>query len=314
MGLRKLHINSVYGFSYLLARQERRLELSSIAAMVLCTICWSTSGLFIKLIDWHPMVISCVRSAVGALFMAAGHGRRMFPAEARRTGTVPVLLAASITSAATKILYVTANKLTSPANAILLQHSAPVWAALAAYCFLGEKLRKAQVFSLVMVTSGIVIFLLDGLRSGNLAGDGIALFCGVTFALSMVALRMQKDGSPALALFFSHLIPVIIGIPFLFLYPPDWTPKSIAAILFLGLVQIGVASLLYAYAIKRLSAVNVMLIAQIEPVINPVWVFLFAGELPTRYAIIGGAIIIAAVIISNGKELPPRRYIGRKTL
>jgi drug/metabolite transporter (DMT)-like permease/siroheme synthase (precorrin-2 oxidase/ferrochelatase) len=271
--------------------------------MLLCVLCWSTSGLFIKWIDWHPLVISCVRSAIAAAFMAAVSGKTMFAAAARK-GTprifgVNALVFAAFMSAGTKIFYVAANKLTSPANAILLQHSAPVWAALVSSLFLRDRLSRPQWAATVMAVCGAGIFFLDGMGSGGLAGDGLALLAGFTFALSMIALGLLKDSSPGLALFFSHIISVLIGLPFVFIAPPEFTPKNIAAIFFLGIVQIGCASLLYAYAIRCLSAINTMLIAQLEPVLNPVWVFIFLGEMPTGYALAGGAVIIASVIVCN---------------
>jgi drug/metabolite transporter (DMT)-like permease len=127
----------------------------------------------------------------------------------------------------------------------------------------------------------------------------VALLSGITFALSMIALRSLKDASPALALFFSHLIPVAIGLPFVFIAPPALTTANNARVTFLGLVQVGTASLLYAYAIKGLPAVYALLIAHLEPVLNPMWLFIVLGDLPSLYAVAGGAGIITAVVISS---------------
>ncbi|MDR2500036.1 MAG: DMT family transporter [Treponema sp.] len=266
-----------------------------------CVLCWSTGGLFIALLDWHPMTIACIRSGIAALFMAAVRRGALFQ---RREGRayifgVPALAVAAAASAATKILFVTANKMTAPANAILLQHSAPVWAALFARRLTGEELTGGQRLAVLLGTAGAAVFLFDGLRTGMLAGDGVALLSGLTFALSMTALRAEKEGSPALALFFSHLVPAALGIPFLIIAPPRWTPVSAAAALLLGLGQIGAASLLYAYAIKRLQAVNVMLIAQTEPVLAALWVFAVTGAAPSVFALWGGLIIIAAAVAAN---------------
>jgi drug/metabolite transporter (DMT)-like permease len=273
--------------------------------MLLCVLCWSTSGLFIKFIDWHPMVISCLRSGIAALFMLAADGGRMFDGIAPKAGgkkpspLIPALFAAAFFSAATKMLYVAANKLTTPANAILLQHSAPVWAAFLGWFLIGEKLKKAQWAALVMVMAGLFLFFFNGLSYGGLAGDSAALLAGLCFAASMVFLRMNKDGSPTLALFLSHCIPVLAGLPFVVLYPPVFTPARTASILFLGLVQIGIASLLYAYSIKRIKAMDAIFIDQLEPLLNPVWVFVFTGETPAPLAAAGGIIIIMAVVVSS---------------
>jgi drug/metabolite transporter (DMT)-like permease len=178
--------------------------------MLLCVLCWSTSGLFIKLIDWHPMVISGLRSAIAALFMLTVNGKKLFaqqPAAGKTPGKAPgaaLILAAALCSAATKILYVLANKMTSPANAILLHHSAPIWAAFLGWLLIGERPGIRKWLSLLLMSGGLVLFLVNGLRLGSLPGDCVALAAGVCFGAGMVFLRMNKDGSPALCLFLSH--------------------------------------------------------------------------------------------------------------
>jgi drug/metabolite transporter (DMT)-like permease len=282
--------------------------------MLLCVLCWSTSGLFIKFIGWHPMVIAGLRSGIAALFMLLVRRKSLFPGPApepaaRPFGKTPgviLLLAAALSSAGTKILYIIANKLTSPANAILLHHSAPVWAAFLGWLLIGERPGKRQWLSLAFVCAGLPLFFVDGLRGGNLAGDGVALAAGVCFGAGMVFLRMNREASPALCLFLSHCIPFVLGLPFIISHPPVFTPSSAAAILFLGIVQVGAASLLYAYAIKRLRALDAVFIDQLEPVLNPVWIFVFSGEVPAPLSLAGGIVIIAAVLLSqipgdNGK-------------
>jgi drug/metabolite transporter (DMT)-like permease len=270
--------------------------------MLLCVLLWSTSGLFIKFIDWHPMVISGLRSGIAALFMLLVNGRRLFVLRDFRIRSVPgttLLLTAALTSAATKILYVLANKLTSSANAILLHHSAPVWAAFLGWLLIGEKPAKKQWASLVLICGGLVLFFANGLRGGSIVGDVTALGAGICFGASMALLRMNKDGSPLLCLFLSHCIPVVVSIPFIAAHPPIFTPANTASILFLGIFQVGIASLLYAYSIKRIRTLDAVFIAQLEPVLNPVWVFVFTGEIPAPLSIAGGVIIIAAVLLSQ---------------
>jgi drug/metabolite transporter (DMT)-like permease len=275
--------------------------------MLLCMLCWSTSGLFIKFIGWHPMVIAGLRSGIAALFMLLVRRKSLFsgPAPGAAAGPlggavgVLLLLAAAFSSAGTKILYIIANKLTSPANAILLHHSAPVWAAFLGWFLIGERPGKRQWLSLVFVCAGLPLFFVNGLQRGNLAGDGIALGAGLCFGAGMVFLRMNREGSPALCLFLSHCIPFALGIPFIISHPPVFTPASAAAILFLGIVHVGAASLLYAYSIKRLRAIDAVFIDQLEPLLNPVWIFIFSGEVPAPLSMAGGIIIIGAVLISQ---------------
>ncbi|MCL2759704.1 MAG: DMT family transporter, partial [Treponema sp.] len=113
-----------------------------------------------------------------------------------------------------------------------------------------------------------------------------------------VVLRLKKDGNPADILIFSHIICALFSIPFFFLYPPTINTGNVLSILFMGLFQIGAASALFAYGIKRVTAIQAMLIATIEPVLNPIWVFVVTGEQPALSAIIGGCVIIAAITFS----------------
>jgi drug/metabolite transporter (DMT)-like permease len=279
--------------------------------MLLCVFCWSTSGLFIKYIDWLPLVISGLRSGIAALVMLLVHREKLFrlPAYSRRSGLLPasgrnerpaigLLLLAASASAGTKMLYVLANKLTTPANAILLHHSAPVWAVFLGWLLIGERPRKIQWAALGCICLGLVLFFVNGLRYGSLAGDGIALAAGICFGAGMVFLRMNREGSPELCLFISHCIPLGLSIPFVIQGPPVFTPVNTGAVLFLGIIQVGAGSLLYAAAIKRLRAIDAVFIGQLEPVLNPLWVFLFTGEAPAPLSIAGGVIIIAAVLLN----------------
>lgn len=271
--------------------------------MLLCVLCWSSSGLVIKYIDWPPMVISGIRSGIAALVMLAVGGRNMFrvfrlPAAAGGL-VLPVVLAAAFASAGTKMLYVLANKLTTAANAIFLQHSAPVWAAFLGWFFCGERPKKGQWAALALVCAGLVLFFVNGLSRGSLAGDGAALAAGVCFGAGMVFLRMNRRGSPELCLFLSHCIPLAAGLPFIIARPPKPDAAAIGAVLFLGIVQVGAASLLYARAIRRLRAVDAAFISQLEPVLNPIWVFAFTGEAPAPLSVAGGLIIIAAVAVNT---------------
>ncbi|WP_010256227.1 DMT family transporter [Treponema primitia] len=262
-----------------------------------CAFFWSTAGLFIKIINWHPMVIAGIRSLFAALFMiAAGRmGRRKRWGKAPR----PAFFGAALSYAATMILFVAANKLTSSANAILLQYSAPVWAALFGWILAKEKPQTGHWIALGAVLVGLLLFFREGLAGGSFLGDCLAVLAGISIGLYSVLMRMQREGNPADALILSHWFTVIACIPFLFIAPPAPTAGNILAILFLGIVQNGAAGLLFAYGIRRVRAVQAMLIAVVEPVMNPVWVLIVTGEKPGVFTLIGGGIIVTAVILSS---------------
>jgi drug/metabolite transporter (DMT)-like permease len=145
----------------------------------------------------------------------------------------------------------------------------------------------------------MLLFFKDGLVSGNMLGNGVAVMSGLFFGAHSVVLRMQKDGNPRDSMLLAHVVNFTIAIPFFILYPPTLTTAAVLPIVFMGTIQIGCASLLFAYGIKKISAVSAMLTAMIEPVLNPVWVLVVTGEKPSSSALLGGVIIIGAVVASS---------------
>jgi drug/metabolite transporter (DMT)-like permease len=291
---------------------HREHRLAGQGAILLCALLWSTSGLFIKILDWHPLVISGGRSilAAGLLFAL----RLLSPERKRIVGInslglnplfknsppaeILKLAFFGLCYAATMILFVIANKLTASANAILLQYTAPAWAAFFGWLVLRERPRWEHWGALVLVCGGMFLVFSSGLAKGSLLGDTLALVSGITFGLNSVVLRLKKDGNPADILIFSHIICVLFSLPFFFLHPPTLNTGNILGILFMGIFQIGAASALFAYGIKRVPAVQAMLTATIEPVLNPVWVLLVTGEKPSLSVLAGGSLIVIAVIFS----------------
>jgi drug/metabolite transporter (DMT)-like permease len=266
-------------------------------AIVLCAFLWSTSGLFIKLVNWHPVVIAGSRSFTAALFMFVI--RCIFPAKFPVKNRKGPFWAAAITYALTMQTFVIANKLTTSANAIMLQYSAPVWAGLLGWILIREKTRWEHWGALVCVFGGLVLFFKDGLTGGAFLGDALALLSGMFFGAHSVFLRMQKDGNPSDSMLLAHGINFTLSLPFLFLYFPALETPALAAILYMGIIQVGCASLLFSYGIKRVSAIQTMLTAIIEPVLNPLWVLAVTGEKPSFSALLGGGIIITAVVVSS---------------
>ncbi len=265
-----------------------------------CAVLWSTSGLFIKLIDWHPMVIAGGRSFIAALLIMGlrGLNRRRVKDPRPKSAKGPLWLGA-ISYALTMTLFVIANKLTASANVILLQYSAPIFAALLGWLLAGERPRGEHWLAMALVMLGMWLFFKDGLTSGGLKGDLLAVLSGLAFGAYSVFMRMQKNGRPEDSMLLSHWLTAGIALPFVFIAPPSVSVSSISALLALGLFQIGLASILFAYGIRRISAVQAMLTATAEPVLNPIWVLLFTGEFPSTAALSGGALIVAAVTASS---------------
>ena len=264
-----------------------------LAAIAITALCWSIAGVFVKLVDWNPFAIACGRSVVAAVFIAVWLRKAWLRFSRVQVG-------AAMASAATMLLFIYANKATTSANAILLQYGAPVYVAILGAWILKEKPRAEHWLAFVAIFDGMGIFFMDGLGGGHLAGDIASIVSGLAFAIYFVLMRKQKDGSPLESALLAHIITAVVAFAIaLFMPAPVFTAKAVGAIAALGLVQIGLASVLFAFGIKRVRAVEAVLVAVLEPVFNPVWVFLAVGERPSTHALAGGAVIVAAVVVSS---------------
>jgi drug/metabolite transporter (DMT)-like permease len=264
-----------------------------ILAMAATALLWSIGGLFIKVIDWNPIAIAGARSLISSIVILIylKHPKFHF--------SFPQI-AAAFANAGTMLLFVSANKTTTAADAILLQYLAPLLTAFLGAIILKEHPRLEHFAAFPFVAAGMVMMFYGELGSGRLFGNTLAVMSAVTFSFYFVFMRMQKDGSPLESVLLSHLLVAGICIVIsLFLPAPNITGKAIAAIAVLGIVQVGFTAILFAFAIKRVSAVSATLIAVIEPVCNPIWVFLAIGESPGVHTILGGGLIILAVTAAS---------------
>ncbi len=266
--------------------------VGAILSLVCCAVLWSLGGLFIKLVDWTPLGIAGARSLLGGLTIL------LFVRKPKITFSAPQLLAA-LCNAGTMILFVYANKLTTSANAILLQYGAPLYVAVFAWILLGERPRWEHWVGLVLILGGMTLFFREKVSPGNSIGNLLAIVSGFTFAFYAIFMRMQKAGSPVESILLSHLVVFLFSIPSIFSTPPLLTSSGWASLFVLGIFQIGLSSILFARGIKGVTTIQAMLITTLEPILNPVWVFLVLHETPTPHAMIGGGIIVLAVTFSS---------------
>jgi drug/metabolite transporter (DMT)-like permease len=258
-------------------------------AMAATALLWSSAGLFIKVIDWNPFAIAAARSLVASLVVLAWLRRPRFHWSFAQIG-------AAVASSATMLLFVSANKTTTAANAILLQYVGPVFTAIIGAWLLKERARWEHWVAFLFVVGGMVLLFMDKLGGGRLLGNVLAVLSGLVFSFYYIFMRMQKGGSPLESILLAHWLTAVIGLGVaLFLPCPVFTWKAAGAIAMLGIFQVGISSILFAAAIRRITAISANLTAVIEPVFNPLWVFLALGEKPGLNAIIGGVIIIVAV-------------------
>ena len=272
------------------AEKDRGLGALALAATAFF---WSLAGLLIKLIDWNPFAIACGRSLVAAIFLL------LWMRKPKLTFSGPQI-GAAIASSATMLLFIYANKATTAANAILLQYGSPIYTAILGAIFLKEKPKLEHWLAFAAVAGGMALFFMGNLGGGSIRGNVAAILAGVTFSAYFVFMRMQKDGSPLESNLLAHILTATIGFVIALFMPfPKPTAVSIGAIVALGVFQIGMAAVLLSWGIKRVSAIQGSIIAGLEPVFNPLWVFLALGEKPSPNSLAGGSIILLAVILSS---------------
>ncbi|MBI5382056.1 MAG: DMT family transporter [Opitutae bacterium] len=265
-----------------------RAHPRAVGQLLLTAFLWSFGGLLIKAVDWPPLAVAGGRGAVAALFLyLLNRGQLRF------TFAWSQLLPA-ITYAVFTISFVAATKLTTAANAILLQYTAPIWIALGGAWFLGERATRSDWLTIAAVLGGMALFFADGLVLAHVWGNLIAIFSGVAFAALAMLLRRQKDSSPLESLILGNTLACVCGLPWMLTAPPP-SLTGIGALVVLGVVQLGCSYWLYTRAIKHVTALEAVLIPVIEPVLNPVWVFFARGERPSTWALVGGGIVLGAV-------------------
>jgi len=240
-----------------------------------------------KLCQLSGWQIGAGRSLIAALFLAA------FFKDARVRPT-PKLLGVGLAYAGTVVLFALANKLGTAANAIFLQDTAPLYVLVLSPWILGERPSRSELFAAPIYFVGLGLFFLDELAPGQLWGNVIALASGVCFALMIMGLRRLGDTGLA-SVVWGNALAAVIGLP-MALFGPVPTGLDVVALVYLGVVQLGLGYLFFSRGIQKVPAVEASLLILLEPVLNPIWAFLFAGERPGPWAIAGGAVILAATV------------------
>lgn len=259
----------------------------SIGLLVGAALCWSIGGVLIKFVPWPPLAVAAGRGAIAAIFLA-------WVSRPLRFTWSPIQLSAALAYAACTITFVTATKLTTSANAILLQYTAPVYVAFLSAWFLGERTRREDWIVLAVTLAGMALFFADGLEWRHTAGNVVAILSGMAFAAMTLLLRKQKEGSPIESILLGNGIAAVVGLPWI-LRSSALPAEGWGALVVLGIVQLGVSYLLYARAVKHVTALELVLIPVLEPILNPIWTWLAYDERPGRWAFCGGAMVLGAV-------------------
>lgn len=267
-------------------------KLSGPLYILLAAIFWSFGGLLGKLIPFSGISIAAIRGVIAALVI--GLYRKSF-----RLNVTKSTLLAAVCLTLTTVLFMMSNKLTSAANAIVLQYTSPVFIILLSLIVYKQKPSKRDIFALLGVGVGIGLFFYEQLKGGAPLGDGLALLSGLTFAGVFFANKLP-GANPMDATYLGNLLSVFL-LPFLLFDPAIRTmdPLPWLMILVMGVFQLGIGYILFALGIRQTSATTSSILATLEPVLNPIWVFLVLGETPSPLALTGGAIVLLTVVIYN---------------
>lgn len=261
-------------------------------AMIATALLWSIGGIFIKLVPWNPLAIAGLRGVIGGLVMYVYlRIRGIKPVLNKDTVKIAIALAGVCST------FVAANKLTTAANAIVIQYCAPVYVLLYIAFVQKKKLRPLDIAVVPMTILGVSLCFIGQMGKGHLTGDIVAVVSGVFFAAMFIFSEGVSDQTRASGIMQGQFLTAIIGLPVLFATRPAFTAQAVTGILILGIFQIGLAYVLYSVAIKRAQLLTCSLLAVLEPLLNPVWVFLFAGENPGVWSLVGGVIVVVVITL-----------------
>ena len=249
---------------------------------------WSLGGLLIKSIPWPPLAISGMRGGIAAIVIY------IYSRNDKITITKDKIIAACFYTLVVT-LFVMANKLTTAGNAILLQYTAPVYVALFGYMFLGERSTFVDWATIMILLLGLALFFFDDLSFDGYLGNVLAILSGMSFAGLTLLLRKQKDDSPSDSILLGNILTLFIGLPVI-VGGTEFDLNSIILILLLGVLQLGVPYIFYTTAIKHVTALDAIIFPIIEPILNPLLVFIVLGETLGAWSVFGGALVLSGVI------------------
>ena len=288
----------------------KRVSDRRIGAMlvIVAALLWSLGGVGVKLVDAHPMAIAGYRSLfalpvmLGVLIVRARSERL----DARSPFLRGYAWAAGASYALMVVSFVVATKMTTAANAILLQYTGPIYVALLSRPILGEPVRTWDWVAVGACVIGMGLFFADELSTRGMLGNLVAIassfgFAGVPIILRLEQGRLERDGrgdaailAPTAAIAIGNAMAIVVALPWMIRAPLEGATAWVS-IAGLGIFQIGIPYVLYAIAVRRMRAIESSLIATLEPILSPLWVLLATGERPGNMALTGGALIVCAV-------------------
>ena len=271
---------------------EKRVPWGSVACVFLASLLFSTGGLLMKWIPWAPLAINGVRNLIGAgiigVYLLCTRHRLVFS----RSVLVGALSMLGVTT-----LFAVSNKLTTAANAIVLQFTAPVFVILISAFFFQRPPKKAEILTCAVVLLGVCLFFVDGFQAGNWLGNLTAVISGVCYA-GVFLMNTGKNSDAISSAFLGQLAAGVLFTP-LVLRETDFSAAPVAAVLCLGVFQVGLAYVFFSAGIRNTPAVTASLITGLEPVLNPLLVAVFYGEMISPLSVAGAVLVVGSIVAYN---------------
>ena len=271
---------------------SKRDKIIGILMVLSTALFWSTAGILIKLMPWNPLVIGGWRGLAAALMIFAYMKLKRMPIVINRHS---LLVGAAV--AVTNLLFLAANKLTTAANAIVLQYTNPIFIVLFSALIFKKRFKRADYFAVLITVLGIALFFLDELTPGGMIGNILAIADGACLAFMYILTGESDEATRLSGIMTGAVMAFIVGAPFTAVFETPVSAQIILTIIAMGLLQLALPYIIYSAALKRCPPLACSLIGSIEIVLNPVWVLLLVGEKPGMWALIGGAVILVTITV-----------------
>jgi len=256
--------------------------------LIIAALMWSVGGLFIKLVDLSPVAITGTRSIAAALvFLIYLKKPQLY---LNRYFIIGV-----ISYAAMMLLYVFSIRLTTAANAIFLEFTAPIYVVILGYYILNERITIFDILSMFVIFSGMTLFFIDELSFYGFWGNIMAAVAGVCLGVVTIMIRKEKESAFQIVL-MGNILTALVCIPFMFAGLQETASTDWFIIFVLGIVQLGIPYILYTKALRQVQALDAILVSMIEPILNPFWVYIFVGEKMGEWALVGGVLVLSGSI------------------
>ena len=267
-------------------------ENLAIIEMLICATLWSMAGIFMKLLPWNGFAVAGLRSLIAGLTIAAYILiKGMHIIINRRTVITGVFTACVYTC------FAVANKLTTAANAIVLQFTSPVFIVIFSALILKKRIRRSDALVVCFTLAGIALFFFDQLQPGYILGNFVAIAAGMFMAGMFMAVGELEGEQRFSGILIGQSLTFLVGLPFVIATRPEFTLVSTLSILILGVFQLGISYVLYVESSKYCPPLACCLLGAAEPLLNPVWVLIFDGERPGIFALIGGVIVVVSITL-----------------